>query len=51
MKTKGRVEHHFLVFGKLSFLIILVLGTGEERLNAIGQVIAECDGIYLSLAT
>lgn len=53
MTTKGRVEHHFLVFGGLSFLIIEVkfeLGTGEERADAVGQVIAECDGKYLSLA-
>jgi len=53
MITKGRVEYHFLVFGGLSLLVIEVkfeLGTGEERLNAIAQVAAECDGIYLSHA-
>ena len=53
MTTKGRVEYHFLVFGALFFLVIEVkfeLGTGEERADAVGQVIAECDGKYLSLA-
>jgi len=47
MTTKGRVEYHFLVFGALFFLVIEVkfeLGTGEERADAIGQVVAECDG-------
>ena len=47
--TKGRVEYHFLVFGGLSVLVIQVkyeLGTSEERLDAIAQVVAECDGIY-----
>ena len=50
MATKGRVEYHFVLFGGLSLLVIEVkfeLGTGEERANAVGQVIAECDGIYL----
>jgi len=53
MTTKGRVEYHFVVFGVLSLLVIEVkfeLGTGEERADAMAQVIAECDGIYLSLA-
>jgi hypothetical protein len=39
------------VFGGLSVLVIevkYILGTAEERLNVIAQVIAECDGIYLS---
>ena len=51
MTTKGRIEYQFLVFGGLSILVTevkFVLGTAEERLNAIAQVIAECDGIYLS---
>jgi hypothetical protein len=47
--TRGRIEYHFLVFGELSLLVIEVkfrLATGDERLNAIAQVIAECDGMY-----
>ena len=47
MTTKGRVEYHFLVLGELALLVIefkLELGTNVERLNAIAQVIAECDG-------
>ena len=49
MTTKGHIEYHFLVFGGLVILIIevkYVLGNPEERLNAIAQVIAECDGMY-----
>jgi hypothetical protein len=51
ISTRGRIEYHFLVFGELSLLVIEVkfrLGTGDERLNAIAQVIAECDGMHLS---
>jgi len=46
ISTRGRIEYHFLVFGELSLLVIEVkyrLGTSDERLNAIAQVIAECD--------
>jgi len=46
MTTSGRVEYHFLVFGGLSLLVIevkYVLGSDEERLDAIAQVVAECD--------
>lgn len=53
MTTSGRVEYHFLVFGGLSLLVIevkYVLGSDEERLNAIAQVIAECDGTHYGLA-
>jgi hypothetical protein len=49
MTTKGRIEYHFLVFGGLAVLVIevkYVLGVAEERLNAIAQVIAECDGMH-----
>jgi len=48
MTIRGRVEYHFLVFGRLSIVVIEVeytLGNAEERLNAIAQVIAECDGM------
>jgi len=52
MTTKGRVEYHFSVFGGLSIVVIEfkpVFGTSSERLNAIAQVIAECDGMYRTL--
>jgi hypothetical protein len=48
MTTKGRIEYHFSVFGGLAILVIEVkftLGTADERLDAIAQVIAECDGM------
>jgi hypothetical protein len=48
MTTRRRIEYHFLVFGGLSILVIEVkifLGTADERLDAIAQVIAECDGM------
>jgi hypothetical protein len=51
ISTRGRIKYHFLVFGELSLLVIEVkfrLGTGDERLNAIAQVIAECDGMHQS---
>jgi hypothetical protein len=54
LTTRGRVEYHFLVFGGLSVLVIevkLLLGTADERLNAIAQVIAECDGMLEKLLT
>jgi len=49
MTMRGRIEYHFLVFGGLSILVIevkYILGNAEERLNAIAQVIAECDGTH-----
>lgn len=52
MATRGRVEYQFKVCGALTILFIevkLQIGSGEERLNAIGQVIAEADGPHLSL--
>jgi len=54
MTTKRRIEYHFLVFGGLSILIIevkYILGNAEERLNAIAQVIAECDGMHQACTT
>ena len=39
------------MFGRLSILVIEVkftLGTADQRLDAIAQVIAECDGIFPS---
>ena len=49
MTTRGRIVYHFSVFGGLSILVIEVkfaLGTPCERLDAIAQVIAECDGMH-----
>ena len=49
MTTRGRIGYHFLAFGGLSVLVIEVkffIGTADERLDAIAQVIAECDGMY-----
>lgn len=45
--TGGWVEYQFRVCGALTILFIevkLQTGSGDERLNAIGQVIAEADG-------
>jgi len=44
--TRGRIEYYFLVFGRLSILVVEVkykIGDADERLNAIAQVIAECN--------
>ena len=48
--ARGRIEYYFLVFGGHSILVIEVnykLGDADERLDAIAQVIAECDGMRL----
>lgn len=45
--TKDRIEYHFMAFGSVSVLVVDIkfkIGHLEERLNAIAQVIAECDG-------
>ena len=47
LTEKGRVEYYFRAFGSISLLFVefnLKTGTPKERLDAIGQVIAECDG-------
>jgi len=52
MTTKGRIEYYFKAFGSVSIVFIeikLKIGDLEERLNAIGQVIAESDGESLYL--
>ena len=49
MTTRGQIVYHFLVFGGLSILVIEVkfsLGTAYERLNAIAQVVYECEGMH-----
>ena len=51
--TRGRIKYNFLVFGGFSILMIEVkykLGDVDERLDAIAQVIAECDGLHHAFA-
>ena len=53
IKTRGRIEYYFLAFGGLSILVIEVkykLGNANEWLDAIAQVIAECDGMHYAFA-
>jgi len=50
--TKGRIEYQFRVFGRLTVVYIevkLEVGTGDEHLNAVAQLIAEADGLYSPL--
>jgi hypothetical protein len=45
--TRGKIEYHFKAFGSIAALFIevkLKIGSGKERMDAIAQVIAECDG-------
>lgn len=47
MTTKGRVEYYFRSFGSIAVLFVefrFKIGGANERLDAIAQVIAECDG-------
>jgi len=47
--TKGRIEYQFRVFEGLTVIYIevkLEVGTGDEHLNAVAQLIAEADGLY-----
>ena len=46
MTTRGRSEYHFLVFAVLVIEVKFFLGTADEHLDAIAQVIAEYDGMY-----
>lgn len=51
--TRGRIEYHFEAFGAVAILCIemkLGVGNEEERLKAIAQVIAECNGCDLNNA-
>lgn len=44
--TKGKVEYQFKVFGGITIVFIeikLPTGTQTERLNAVAQVMAECE--------
>jgi len=48
--TSGRIEHYFVAFGTVSFLFIEVkLKILADRLHAIAQVIAECDGQFFEI--
>ena len=50
--SRGRVEYFFKAFGATAILCIemkLRIGNDAERLNAIAQVIAECDGTPYTL--
>jgi hypothetical protein len=45
--TRGRIEHHYKIFGGVTIVFIeikKVLGDGTDRLDAIAQIIAEFDG-------
>lgn len=45
--TKGKIEYHFETFGVVTVVFVetkLKIGSDEERVNAIAQVIAEYDG-------
>ena len=47
--SRDRVENYLKAFGSTSVLLVEVkykIGRGAERLNAIAQVIAECDGEF-----
>jgi hypothetical protein len=51
ISTKGRIEYYFRAFGSISILVVevkLKVGSATERLDAIAQVIAECDGWFSS---
>lgn len=45
--TRGNIEYYFKAFGSIAALFIQVnlkIGSRKERLDAIAQVIAKCDG-------
>lgn len=45
--TRGKIKYHFKTFGVLAVVFMevkLKIGSVEERMSAIAQVIAECDG-------
>jgi len=49
--TRGRIEYFFKAFGAIAILCIEMkfkIGNDMERLDAIAQVIAECDGCDLN---
>ena len=51
MTTKGRIEYQFKVYGGVTVLFIEVkqrVGGANERLDCYAQVIAECDGMFIT---
>ena len=47
LTTKGRVEYYLKATRSISVLVMetkLNIGSGDELLDAVAQVIAECDG-------
>ncbi|KAF8808065.1 hypothetical protein BYT27DRAFT_7097515 [Phlegmacium glaucopus] len=47
--NRGRIEYYFKSFGAIVFLVIeikLKIGSGQERLDAVAQVIAECNACH-----
>ena len=49
ISTKGRIVYYFRAFGSISVLVVEFKprkGGSKERLDAIAQVIAECDGPF-----
>ena len=45
--TSGKIKYYFEAFGSIGTLFIevrLKIGSRKERMDAIAQVIAECDG-------
>jgi hypothetical protein len=51
MTTKGRIEYQFKVYGGITVLFIevkLAIGSATERLDCYAQVIAECDGMFIT---
>ena len=52
ISTSGRIEYFFKTFGATAILCIEMkfkIGNQDERLEAIAQVIAECDGMLHTL--
>ena len=44
--TRGKIEYHFKTFGVITVVFVeikLKIGSDEERMNVIDQVIAGCD--------
>ena len=52
IKTKDCIENKFKVFGRLSVVYLevrLEVGSYDEHLDAVAQLIAEAYGMYLRL--
>ena len=47
LTTRGKIEYQFTAFGSIAAVFIEVklgIGGAKQRLDAVAQVIAECDG-------